>query len=245
MSYALVCLLVFIVGYLINITYTSVFYHRGLTHGAIEIRPWMKKFIVATGTWMTGLDPKVWVCLHRRHHLYSDKANDPHSPVNAGVWGVLLAQKYSYSDTTWGLIRKEETYTSVVEDLDFDVHWLSSSGFFLLPYALHAVVALTLAWVLGGFSIALCYYLGIMSHPIQGFMVNSFGHYFGYRNFDRDDNSRNNTVVSWMVFGEGYQNNHHENPRSAKFSVKWWELDMGYVVCLIARSLRMVRFVRS
>jgi len=240
MPYIMVCAVVFLLAYLVNITYLSVFYHRGLTHGALQIRPWMKKFVVVTGTWMTGLDPKVWCCMHRAHHLHSDTEKDPHSPVNVGVWGVMLAQKNAYSDTTWQLIRKEEPATSIVQDLDFDVNWLSRSGYFLLPYGIHAVVALLLAWALGGWMIAPCYFFGMMSHPIQGWMVNSFGHRFGYRNFALADNSRNNTLVSWMVLGEGFQNNHHQAPQSPKFSVKWYEVDFGYLVCRVARAFRLI-----
>lgn len=234
-----VCFLVFLISYFVSMIYTSVFYHRAITHRAMRLKPWAEKFIVATGPWMTGLDPKVWCCLHRLHHLHTDTKEDPHSPVNVGLWGVLLAQKKSYSDVTHQLIRKEAVATATVVDLDFDLNWLSTSGYFLLPYAVHTVVALLLAWCLGGFAVAVCYFVGMMGHPIQGFFVNSFGHYHGYRNFDRDDNSKNNTVVSWLVFGEGYQNNHHEFPGSPKFSVKWYEFDLGYLFCGLSRLLRM------
>lgn len=73
-----------------------------------------------------------------------------------------------------------------------------------------------------------------MSHPIQGWMVNALGHSFGYRNYPTPDRSKNNLLVAWLVMGEGYQNNHHHQPSSAKFSVKWWEFDLGYYFCILA-----------
>ena len=79
-----------------------------------------------------------------------------------------------------------------------------------------------------------------MTHPIQGWAVNSFGHWFGYRNFETNDNSRNNTIVSLLVVGEGLQNNHHERPGSASFAVRWWEIDFGYVLCKIAQAFRVI-----
>ena len=70
MSYTAVCILLFLLAYLVNITYISVFYHRGLTHSAISMSPWLRKFVVATGNFFTGLDPKGWSCMHRLHHRF-------------------------------------------------------------------------------------------------------------------------------------------------------------------------------
>ena len=84
-------------------------------------------------------------------------------------------------------------------------------------------------------------FLGIMSHPVQGWIVNSFGHAVGSRNFDTPDNSRNDHVGAWLIWGEGLQNNHHAYPGSAKFSYHWWEADFGW---LVARTLERVGAVR-
>ena len=70
-----------------------------------------------------------------------------------------------------------------------------------------------------------------MSHPVQGGLVNTFGHAVGGRNFDTDDDSTNNLPVAWLVAGEGLQNNHHQYPRSAKFAFRAWEPDLGYTAC--------------
>lgn len=242
MNYFLLCAGVFCFFYFINISYMSVLYHRGLTHRAVLFPGWVRKFIVLSGPWITGLDPKTWCCLHRLHHLHSDKLDDPHSPTNVGVAGVFMAQKNAYSDVTWGLIRNEPKYTSIVEDLDFPLHWLSLNERFWYPYAVHAVIAIGIGLVFGGWLIAACYFFGMMSHPIQGWMVNSLGHRYGYRNFALDDNSRNNIWVSLLVMGEGYQNNHHRHPQSPQFGVRWWEIDPGFWVC---RAAKLVGILRS
>ncbi len=91
----------------------------------------------------------------------------------------------------------------------------------------------------------LCYYLGMMSHPIQGWLVNSFGHAVGYRNFATSDDSRNNTLVAWTCFGEGYQNNHHRFPKSAKFSMKWFEFDFGWVVTKLLAAVGLIEIVHT
>jgi len=99
--------------------------------------------------------------------------------------------------------------------------------------------------LVGGFWAGAAYWLGIMSHPVQGWMVNAFGHAYGYRTFDTPDHSRNNTLVAWLVFGEGYQNNHHHAPTSPKFSVLPGEIDLGYLLCRGAVRLGMIERLAS
>lgn len=242
--YLALCLLVFVATYVLNLIYITVFYHRGFTHEAVRLTPRLQAFVVATGGWVTGLDVKGWSCMHRLHHRYSDTPRDPHSPVHKGFFGIALAQLQSYKGVLRGLIRREAPYTAIVEDLKFDVSWQNKRGLWYLPYILHLGIALGINWAAGGgWLLGACYFFGMLSHPVQGWMVNSMGHALGYRNFKTQDNSRNNTLVAWLVAGEGYQNNHHRYPSSVKFSIKWWELDWGYGLCVILRKLGMIDFV--
>ena len=233
MIYWISCFCVFWAAYLLNIFYISVIYHRGLTHGAIELHPQLVKFAAVTGSWVTGLDPKGWSCMHRMHHQYSDTPKDPHSPVFQGLFPLFLGQLRSYNRTLVGLIKREESFTSVVSDFSFDVSWLNKRKMWILPYLLHVGVGIFVGATFGGFWIGYAYWLGMMSHPIQGWMVNALAHKYGYRNFNTDDNSKNNRFVALFVFGEGYQNNHHQYPRRANFAIKSFEYDLGYILCRI------------
>ena len=107
------------------------------------------------------------------------------------------------------------------------------------------VVALTLAVAADAWLLGAAYWLGMMSHPIQGWMVNALAHRFGYRNYELSDNSRNNTFVALCAMGEGYQNNHHHDPRAAKFSVKRSEIDLGYALCFVAQWLGLVTMTKA
>ena len=241
MNYTFLCLSVFSGSYLLNIFYITVLYHRGLAHGSVKLAPRMRAFAVATGSWVTGIDPKAWACMHRLHHRYSDSARDPHSPWNGGVFGVMIEQLKSYERVIRALGRPEHEYQEQVIDLDFPVNWMNRHRLWWLPYAVHAVIAVAVgfffhAWILGG-----AFWLGMMSHPIQGWLVNSFAHKFGYRNFATPDESRNNSIVAWLVMGEGYQNNHHARPLSAKFSMRWYEFDGGYVMARMAEAAGMLQ----
>jgi stearoyl-CoA desaturase (delta-9 desaturase) len=183
--------------------------------------------------------------MHRLHHLHSDTEKDPHSPVQYGIFGVMLAQLRSYEKILRRLKRADKEYMDVVSDIEFDVNILNRKKLWLIPYFLHIGIAAALGYYFGSTWVGAAYFLGIMSHPIQGWMVNSFAHHSGYRNFNSDDNSKNNLLVAYLVFGEGFQNNHHSRPFAANFAVKAGEIDTGYWMCLAAEKLGMIKIPRG
>ncbi len=238
--YFSVCAMVFLAAYLLNVVTITVLYHRGLAHGAVELSPALRRFVVHGGIWITGLDPKAWVCMHRRHHVFSDTVQDPHSPVHYGIFGVLLGQLESYERTLVALAKGNPAYSTHVVDLRFPTHWLNRYRIWYVPYVLHLTVAVVLGVTTGMWLLGFAYFVGMMSHPLQGWLVNAFGHAIGGRNFDTPDNSRNNTLAAWLIFGEGYQNNHHAHPRSACFGYHRREVDLGYLVCRALHGLRLL-----
>lgn len=234
------CIVVFFAGYTINITYITVFYHRALAHQSIVLPKILRKFVVFTGPWLTGIDPKAWACMHRLHHRYSDTKKDPHSPHHKGFFGIALAQLESYNRVLKGLLTKKDFYTDIVSDLDFPIGWANRKGLWKIPYLVQLFIAGILAFASHPL-LGIAYYIGIMSHPFQGWLVNSVAHYFGYRNFRTTDKSKNSTIVALLVAGEGYQNNHHRFPESPKFSMRWWEIDWGWGICVCLRTLGLVK----
>ncbi len=242
--YLVVCATVFVVAYLLNILTITVGYHRGLAHQAVKLRPWVQRLVVRGGPWVTGLDPKAWVVMHRMHHAFSDTPEDPHSPRNVGIFGIALAQLRSYQRVLVGLMTRKAAYTRYATDLDFEVGKLNRRGRWWLPYVVHALVGLTLALTIG-WLLGVAYFAGMMSHPVQGGMVNALGHARGGRNFATGDDSRNNHVVAWLVFGEGFQNNHHAYPGSATFAYRRHEIDLGYGACRLFERLGMLEIKRG
>jgi stearoyl-CoA desaturase (delta-9 desaturase) len=251
--YWLACALVFLGAYVVNTTMITIFYHRGLAHGAVRLSPLARWYVENLGMWLTGLDPKGWVCMHRLHHDHSDTPLDPHSPVNVGIRGVFLQQHKSYEKILVKLAKKDPETTAVVADLDFDISELNRRRIWWVPFVMHAVIGVAIAcfpvliggalggwWLLGA-----CYTLGMATHPIEGGIVNSFGHAMGGRNFDLDDNSRNNHVAAWLIMGEGYQNNHHAHPASAKFSLKPSEIDIGFAFVWALDKVGLVKINRA
>jgi stearoyl-CoA desaturase (delta-9 desaturase) len=245
MSTNSIAFLFFGFGYVVNMYYISILYHRGLTHKAVLMGPKLMAWLGLTGSWFTGLDPKTWACMHRLHHTHSDTKLDPHSPTTYGVLGVWVGQYKSYLNIQKGLLSKDTKFTDIVSDIPFDVNFIYKKNLSWLPYLVHGAVAIILSNIFNHFWVGGAYFLGMMSHPVQGWMVNALAHRYGKRNFETNDQSTNNTFVGLFVFGEGYQNNHHRFPERAKFSVKWNEIDMGYALCLISEGLGLLKINRA
>jgi len=236
---------VLLVTYSVNLLYITVFYHRAFTHGGIDLRAGVRRFAWMTSKWVTGLDLKAWVCMHRIHHRNADTPLDPHSPSHVGVFGVALAQLRAYREIRDGLARGEPQLCAVVEDLGGDLHWLTRSGAWFTGTAVHLGLAGLTGMACGSWLPGAAYLVGMSSHPLQGWLVNSLGHAVGSRNFDTPDQSRNNRVAAWLVWGEGLQNNHHAYPGSARFSYRWWEPDFGFHVCRAMERLGLLRVRRD
>ncbi len=242
--YFVICGVVFLTAYLLNVLTITIGYHRGLAHKALTLHPVLKKVILVGGNWLTGIDPKGWVVMHRMHHEHSDGPNDPHSPLNVGFFGIGLAQLRGYKQAIIGLLKQKPKYLKYAKDLDFDLSPLNRTQRWYLPYLMHVAIGLLLA-VSVGWLLGLAYFAGMMSHPVQGGIVNFFGHAIGGRNFELDDNSRNNHFAAWLIMGEGFQNNHHRYPASASFSYRRSEVDLGFVVCRALDAMGLVKIKRE
>jgi stearoyl-CoA desaturase (delta-9 desaturase) len=240
----LVTFIFFLFGYMANMFYISVLYHRGLTHKSILLGPKLMKWIGLSGAWFTGLDPKIWACMHRLHHMHSDTIDDPHSPNQLGVMGVWAGQYKAYLKIQHALLSNDSVMNEIVDDIPFEVGFVNRHNLSWLPYLAHALLALLLSLIFSSYMVGFGYFLGIMSHPVQGWMVNALAHRYGGKNFKTPDDSRNNHFVALLVFGEGFQNNHHQFPNRAKFSVKWNEFDSGYFLCVVAEFFGILKINR-
>jgi stearoyl-CoA desaturase (delta-9 desaturase) len=241
--YWVACLGVLFLTFGLTIVVTSIGYHRGLAHGAVCLHPRVRRLVVVGGHWVTGIDPKAWVVMHRLHHEHSDRPSDPHSPVNVGMAGVPLQQFKSYARVLLGLYRGDPGYSAVAPDVPLS--WPIRSGWWALPHTLHLGIAAILGAAAGGWLLGAAYGVGIMSHGAQGVLINAFGHGWGGRNFDTDDNSRNNHPSAWLLLGEGFQNNHHRYPASARFSYRRWEVDSGFGLCRLLERLGVLTINRG
>ncbi|MGH9286461.1 MAG: fatty acid desaturase [Acidimicrobiales bacterium] len=211
---------------------TSVYLHRALAHRALVLSP-RSAMVFRLIIWiMTGVAPRAWVAVHRRHHAFSDTPQDPHSPVILGFWAVQLGNVKLYRDT----IRDGVTVTRYSRDLPpdrldrmlFDHAFAGLAiGIGFLMVVLGPVAGLLAA------GIHTVVYLSISA------AVNAVGHTFGKRPYD--NLATNNQWLAWISGGEGLHNNHHAAPTSARFGLARGQTDPGWwLIRLLLRTNQAV-----
>ncbi|HEX4824752.1 MAG TPA: fatty acid desaturase [Candidatus Polarisedimenticolaceae bacterium] len=209
---------------------TTIYLHRGITHRAVIFNPviaWLFRLAV----WLTtGIIPREWVAVHRKHHAHTEEDGDPHSPKLLGFWKVQLGNVYYYIKEA----RNPETVSTFAKDLQKSDFWdkiAFNNG--LLGMAVGTgLLCLTLGFWWGIFAATFAgfSYVFVLSSSINGLC-----HAFGYKNFD--NTAGNFRSVALLTGGEGLHNNHHGHPRMAKFSVKASEIDPAWPVI---RSLELM-----
>ncbi len=231
----------------------TVGFHRLVTHRAFRA-PAIVRFIFGVLGSMAVEGPVIrWAGTHRLHHQHSDDELDPHSPhasalhswgsgVRATIRGVFHAHVgWLFDPRIEGLDRytKDLRADPVVNAVDRQfVLWVVVG--LLLPAVLGGLISLSLAGALLGFLWGGLVRVLIVHHTTWS--VNSICHLWGARPFDCDDHSRNNPIVGVLGLGEGWHNNHHAFPASARHGLCWWELDLSY---LLIRALSLVGLARE
>ncbi len=209
---------IFVVTRIIGLGVT-VGMHRYLSHRAFKTSRWFQFLMACAGCAALQKGPLWWVIHHRLHHRYSDTPQDPHSPVVDGFWyghmGWLFARDFMNPDRR--IVHDLVKYPELV--------WLER--FWMLPGLLMAGACFALGgW--GGLVYGYCLSV-VLSFQIT-FAINSFGHLFGSQRFDTGEGSRNNFVLGVLAMGEGWHNNHHRAPSSARHGFAWYEFDLTYQV---------------
>jgi fatty-acid desaturase len=212
-------------------------YHRLLTHRGFKTYKWVEYFLTICATLALEGGPFFWVATHRVHHQNSDKEEDPHSPRDGGFWahvGWILTGRTLHNHSAALLpyipdLRKDKFHT-----------WLSKW---------HWVPITTLGAILllaGGLPVMMW---GIFLRTVVGlhctWLVNSATHMWGKRRFITTDSSRNSFWVAILTFGEGWHNNHHAHPVSARHGLAWYEVDVNWYGISALRMLGLAWDVKA
>lgn len=216
---------------------TTVYLHRGLAHRALDVsRPLAVVFRVVV--WMTtGIRPRQWAAVHRKHHAFTDEEGDPHSPVLLGWGRVQLTNVALYRRVARNPVEVRR-YARDLEATPLDRYLLDHALVGLGVGVMGLTLVMSVAWsfpvwvplVAAAFHLVL--YIGLSGS------VNSVGHTFGRRPYD--NSATNLHWLAMLTCGEGYHNNHHAAPTSAKFSLNRHELDPAWPLIRVARSLRLL-----
>jgi len=196
-------------------------YHRLHTHRAYTVPKPLEYFFAVCGTLTLQGGPIFWVAVHRIHHQHSDKPGDPHTPHDGKWWSHIL----------WTIFGEEmnantEVMGKYAPDLMKDRFYRVLNSWHWVPLVVLGLGLLAiggLPWMFWGVFIRVVFGLHCT------WLVNSATHLWGKRRFQTADDSRNNWWVALLTFGEGWHNNHHAYPTSARHGLVWRELDMSWL----------------
>ncbi len=214
----------------------SMGYHRLHTHRSYKVPLGLEYFFAICGTLTLEGGPIFWVSTHRIHHQLSDRPGDPHSPRDGAWWahvGWILFGETAHNNT-----RKMAKYAP---DLAKDRFYVWLNNYHWIPM----VVLGGLLFALGGLPLVLW---GICLRVVVGlhatWLVNSATHMWGGRRFATRDDSRNNWWVALLTFGEGWHNNHHAHPTSARHGLAWYELDLSWIHIQVLKFFGIAKAIR-
>jgi len=214
----------------------SLGYHRLHTHRSYKVPLWMEYFFAVCGALTLEGGPIFWVATHRIHHQKSDQPGDPHSPHDGAWWahiGWILFGETNHNNT-----RLMSKYAPDLAKHKFYI-WLNNWHW--VPMVALGVILLAI----GGFPL-MCW--GIFLRVVLGlhatWLVNSATHMWGKRRFTTKDDSRNNWWVALMTFGEGWHNNHHAHPTSARHGLAWYEFDISWITLKLMKAIGVAKQVR-
>ena len=221
----------------ITIVAVTLYLHRSQAHRGVEFHPVVAHFFRFWLWLTTGMVTQQWVAIHRKHHQKSDQPGDPHSPHVFGIWRVLFAGTRLYSRAAKDTAMIKQFGVGTPND------WVERN-----IYSKYNFLGITLLLIAN----SLCFgWWGLLVWGIQMIwipfwaagVINGAAHWWGYRNGQTRDHSRNISPWGIIVGGEELHNNHHLDPASARLSRRWWEFDIGWMyICLLSRlKLAQVR----
>lgn len=200
----------------------TVGYHRLLTHRSFKARRWLAYLMVTLGALSAQAGPATWVAIHRLHHANSDEADDPHD-ASRGFWWAHLGWMLHLPPRRLDANFTKRFARDILEDRYYR---LLDRVFFPL-----CLLSGVLVWAIGGWPwVIWAMFLRIAAVFHATWLVNSAAHMFGYRTYSTGDRSTNCWWVALITFGEGWHNNHHAFPTSARHGRRWWEVDLSWLL---------------
>ena len=226
---------------------TTIGFHRYFSHRSFQSGPVVKAVLAILGCLTVQGPLTQWVTDHRKHHAFSDKAGDPHSP-HAGhpdtAWGVFAGFVHAHVGWMFSNLGMEQG-REYGKDLYDDRLIRVIDRLYLLWVVLTLAIPFTIGYAIGGTAAgveALIWggLIRIFLYQHATFAVNSICHMFGRRDYRVRDESRNNWLVAFLVFGEGWHNTHHAFPSSARHGLAWWQYDASWWIIRGLEKLGLV-----
>ena len=222
----------------ITIVSVTIFLHRHQSHNAITLNPIVSHFFRFWIWLTTGIVTKQWVAIHRKHHAKCETADDPHSPQTQGLKKILWQGREVYREAARQQAIMDKYGHGTPDD------WLERNLYGRYPI-IGILTMLVIDLVLFGAVGLTIFAVQMLWIPFWAAgVINGIGHFWGYRNFETEDASRN--IFPWgiLIGGEELHNNHHAYASSARLSNKWWELDIGWFYIRTLSLFRLVKVIK-
>ncbi len=219
-------------------------FHRLLTHCSYEIPKPLKYLFTLFGCLAFQRGPIWWVATHRLHHSRVDQDGDPHTPKFSFVWAHFAWAFFTHPQ----LDEDPKIVQGLARDLYADPVMRFFEKYYTAINILFLVFLFVLGYFIGGLKIALSLlvwggFVRILYNLHMTWLVNSMAHIWGYQTFNTPDTSKNNWWVALLSWGDGWHNNHHAYPRSARAGFAWYEIDITYWVISLLRYLGVAKKV--
>jgi stearoyl-CoA desaturase (delta-9 desaturase) len=200
---------------------TTIFLHRSVTHRGVELHPLVQNLMHLELMLFTGVVPREWAAVHRKHHHHSDEEGDPHSPHVHGLWTVLFGNYFLY--------KREANNPATLSKYTPDYRPDLIDHLPKIMQRFGAFLGLGIFMLMFGFTWGIVAWLThIVAYVLLNSSINSLCHMIGYRNFD--NLATNIQLIALFTGGEGLHNNHHEYPTSARFALRGREIDLAWPV---------------
>lgn len=213
----------------------TLYLHRDQAHRSLDLHPALRHFF-RFWIWCTsGMLTREWVAIHRKHHAFCETENDPHSPQIYGLRKVLLEGAELYKEEKDNAETIEKYGRGTPDD------WIERKLYQRFPYG--GIVLMVLADLLF-FGVPGIIIIAVQMAAMPVFaagVINGLGHHSGYRNFECDDAATNLLPWAFLIGGEELHNNHHAFPTSAKFSLRRWEFDIGWMYICIFKTFGLAK----
>jgi stearoyl-CoA desaturase (delta-9 desaturase) len=218
-----------VVSYALRTWAITAGYHRYFAHRTYKTSRAFQFVLGLLGTLAVQKGPLWWAALHRAHHQHSDQEEDVHSPLQHGMYwshvGWILSNRYQATD-----LARVKDFSKFPE-----LRWLDR--FFFVP----PVIGGAALWLFGGTAVFV--WAGLAATVVGWhavFLGNSVSHAYGWRRFETADTSRNNPLLAIVILGEGWHNNHHYYPGSARTGFYWWEIDITYYTIKVLEAVGLI-----
>jgi stearoyl-CoA desaturase (delta-9 desaturase) len=217
---------------------TTIYLHRAMAHRAVELHPVLSHFFRAWLWLTTGMVTVEWMAVHRKHHAKVETEDDPHSPVTHGLNEVLWRGAELY--------QAECENPQTIDKFGFGApdDWLERNLYSRHKNAGLVLLFLLLCLLFGVAAITMTALILLCIPLLAAGVINGLGHSVGYRNYECDDAATNIVPIGLIIAGEELHNNHHAYPGSAKFSIRPWEIDVGWMYLRIFSAFGLARIVR-